>query len=86
MPKIANTLNVGQLMRKYSDGHPISPDAVCELIDRIQIFVECNMESIILIAEKHGRKTVFADDITEFFNCPGHDIENMENAERKEEV
>lgn len=73
--KVSNTLNVGKIMRLNSGRYNVSPTAVFEMKDRIEMFLERNMPYIVKRTESHERKTVNDDDIVEFFSFIGNDID-----------
>ena len=66
--KKSNVVNVGALMRSFSDGFRVSPGAVCEMIGRIDLWFELNTKELCGVAESHGRHTISEDDVTEFFS------------------
>lgn len=57
--KAPNELNVGKLMRRYSNGMNISPSAVTAMIHRLDLFLELAMPHIATIARTSGcNKTI----------------------------
>lgn len=56
--KASNILNIGKLMRKYSDGMNVSPSAVHAMTDRIDLFLELATPQITEIAKAHGCKKI----------------------------
>jgi histone H3/H4 len=67
-PIPSSILNVGKQMRLHSDGYRVSPGAVHEMISRLDLWFELNTKEICKVSSSHGRKTIMADDVTEFFS------------------
>ena len=65
----SNVINIGLLMREYAlDEYRVSPGAVHEMIGRLDLWLELNVPDLCQVSKAHGRKTVMADDVTEFFS------------------
>jgi histone H3/H4 len=58
---------VGKLMREHAVGCRVSPDAVKEFIGFLETEFEKIVPELCRIAESHKRKTVFPDDVIEYF-------------------
>jgi len=63
-----SVLNIERVMRRYADGYRVSPGAVHEMMTRVDLWFEVNMKEVCSIARGHGRKTLMADDVVEFFS------------------
>jgi histone H3/H4 len=46
----------------------VSPSAVKELLSRLDMWFESNVQGLCDVAKSHGRHTVMEDDVTEFFS------------------
>ena len=65
----SNVINIGLLMREYAlDEYRVSPGAVHEMIDRIDMWLESHMMGLCEVAKGHGRCTVGESDVVEFFS------------------
>ena len=64
----SSVLNLGKTMHTHANGYRVSPDAVHEMISRVDLWFEVNMKEVCSIARGHGRKTLMADDVVEFFS------------------
>ena len=71
-------INVGQLMRQNAklDRYKflVSKDAEKEMGKRLEEFFEIHMQDLCRIATKNRRKTVYPDDVTEFFSYKSNRI------------
>lgn len=67
------TILVKQKMKEFSDGYQISESAWVCMKDHIEMFFERNMKSICDIAKSKNRKTVFEEDVIEFFGSPSRE-------------
>lgn len=61
------TINIKTEMKRYTTLE-ISKTAIDELHKRMLMFFELHMKDLETIAKNHKRKTIFADDITEFYS------------------
>lgn len=64
----SSVLNVGKTMRSFSGGYRVSPGAVHEMIDHLDLWFETNMVEVCKVSKAHGRKTVMEEDVIEFFS------------------
>jgi histone H3/H4 len=64
----SSTLNIGKILRSYSSSYRVSPGAVKEMLSRLDLWFELNTKEICKVSSSHGRKTIMADDVTEFFS------------------
>lgn len=64
-------INIGACMRDHAKINKekffVSPSAVEEMKNRLEEFLEMNMQELCRIAKNHKRMTVRDDDVTEFF-------------------
>lgn len=71
--KDKNAINVGKLMREYSELN-VSPKAVEELSGRILDRIFDISPYFDKIAKSHDRKTVMEEDVVEFFGVYGRNV------------
>ena len=60
-------------MKQHADGYKISDGAWKEMKDRIELFFEIHMQDICDIAKSKGRRTVFEEDVIQYFGYVGSD-------------
>lgn len=73
--QMSNIINMSKLFKENTNLH-VSPAAVKEYISRIIDGVEDNVPEIEKITKKHGRKTIYEEDIIEFFGIVGNSVLN----------
>ena len=73
MKNNGNVVNVNKLMHEYSDFR-ISPEAVKALSGRIMDKLYDIAPTLDKIAQKHGRKTIYEEDIIEALSFLDQDV------------
>ena len=87
-------MNVGKIMRQYSDGANVSPSAVAAMMDRFDLFLERAMPRLAQIANAHGAKTIREDEnldkpeksqahVTWLFSIKGNTVDAIAAMENK---
>jgi len=71
---VSEVVNVGKLFRTAARPFYVQPRAVQEYISRVVDHIEDNVFVIKRIAEGHGRKTIYEDDVIQFFSIVGHEV------------
>jgi len=70
------TINIRKLLKENLNGSHVSEAAIQEIKDRFEIWFEINTPVLVQIAARKRRKTIFPEDVVEFFS--GVDREDLQ--------
>jgi len=80
-------VNVVAQMKEHVPSHIfLGQSGKDEMVDRVKLFIEINMAEIVAITEKHKRKTIYAEDVTEHFGRVGTMRPDQSKTEEKPNI